>query len=67
MTLRIDWETYEVIEMEDYTHWELEDTIEDVVDEMDRLALNYGTCQPLEDLYEELVKMQEEIENDIED
>ena len=36
MALRIDWDTYEVIEAEDFWPWELDYEIEEVRDEMDR-------------------------------
>lgn len=37
MTLKIDWDNYEVIEAEDYTLSELSDTIEDVREALDLL------------------------------
>ena len=43
MALRIDWDNYEVIEAEDFWHWELDYEIEEVRDEMDRWMDTTGT------------------------
>lgn len=62
MTLRIDWDNHEVIEAEDFTPWELEDTIEDVREAMDHFAeSNSPIPGALEELLVELTELEEEL------
>lgn len=60
MTITIDWDNYEVIESEDYTQDELSDTIEDVREAMDHLALVHMSIpEPLAELLEQLTDMED--------
>ena len=64
MALTIDWDNYEVIESDDYTMYELEQTIEDVREWMDLMAA--GTKDLHESMLEllmQLTDMQEEKES----
>lgn len=63
--ITIDWDTYEVIEAEDYSEWELSETIEDVREAMDHLAAAQRSIpEPLAELLEQLTDM-EGIANDL--
>lgn len=65
MTLRIDWDTYEVIEKEDFDLTDLENTIEDVRESMDNFAgMLRSIPEALEDLLVELTGLEEEIYNE---
>ena len=65
MTLRIDWDTYEVIEKEDFDLTDLENTIEDVREAMDNFAgMQRSIPEVLEDLLVELTDLEEEIHNE---
>lgn len=60
MTITIDWDNYEVIESEDYTQGELSDTIEDVREAMDHLAVAQRSIpEPLAELLEQLTDMED--------
>lgn len=62
MALRINWDDYEVIEAEDFTSWELADTIEDVRESMDHLAEASGSIpEELEELLVTLTALEEEL------
>ena len=65
MTLRIDWDTYEVIEKEDFDLTDLENTIEDVRETMDYLSYSWkGIPEALVDLLVELTDLEEELEDE---
>lgn len=65
MTLRIDWDNYEVIEAEDFKPWELYDTIEDIREAMDNFAeMQRSIPEPLEELLITLTDLEEEIHNE---
>lgn len=65
MTLRIDWDNYEVIEKEDFDLIDLENTIEDVRETMDHLAEACGTIpETLEELLVTLTELEEELEDE---
>lgn len=64
MTLRIDWDTHEVIEAEDFKPWELSDTIEDVREEMDYFA---ESNRPIPGALEELLVELTDLEMGLED
>lgn len=65
MTLRIDWDTYEVIEKEDFDLTDLENTIEDVREAMDNFAeMQRSIPEHLEELLIELTDLEEEIYNE---
>ena len=64
MTLRIDWDNYEVIESEDFKHRELYDTIEDVREAMDHFA---ESCRPIPEQLEELMVVLADLEQELED
>lgn len=64
MTLRIDWDSYELVEAEDYEPWELSDTIEDVREAMDHLA---EACRSIPESLEELLVTLAELEEELED
>ena len=62
MALRIDWDSYEVVESEDFEPWELSDTIEDVRESMDHLAEAMKSIpESLEDLLVTLTELEEEL------
>jgi hypothetical protein len=64
MTLRIDWDNYEVIEAEDFKPWELSDTIEDVREAMDHFA---ESCRSIPEQLEELLVALADLEKELED
>lgn len=64
MTLRIDWDNYEVVEAEDFEPWELSDTIEDVREAMDQFA---ETCRTIPEQLEELLVVLADLEEEMED
>lgn len=64
MTLRIDWDTYEVIEKEDFDLTDLENTIEDVRETMDNfVGMQRSIPDPLEELLIALTDLEEELTN----
>ena len=62
MGLHIDWDTYEVIEREDFDLTDLDNAIEEVREVMDYLSYSWkGIPEALEDLLVELTDLEEEI------
>ena len=62
MTLKIDWDNYEVIEAEDFTPSDLENTMEDVREAMDNFATTMGAIpEQLEELMETLGELEGEM------
>ena len=64
MGLHIDWDTYEVIEREDFDLTDLDNAIEEVREVMDYLSYSWkGIPEALEDLLVELTDLEEETHN----
>ena len=62
MGLHIDWDTYEVIEREDFDLTDLDNAIEEVREVMDYLSYSWkGIPEALEGLLVELTDLEEEI------
>lgn len=62
MSIQIDWDNYEVIEAEDYTPWDLENTIEEVREAMDNFAgMQRSIPEELMNLMETLGELEGEL------